>query len=84
LAYVASKAAQNAMTSIMAMDFSDKNIPVEIYDVHPGPTTTDLNGNMTGEGFHTPDLIGEKVAELVADGKNHNGEFIELYPIVKE
>lgn len=84
LAYVASKAAQNAMTSIMAMDFADKNIPIEIYDVHPGPTTTDLNGNMTGEGFHTTDLIGEKVAELVADGKNHNGEFIELYPIVKE
>jgi|SRR5574344_57635 NAD(P)-dependent dehydrogenase (short-subunit alcohol dehydrogenase family) len=84
LAYVASKAAQNAMTSIMSMEFTDKHIPVEIYDVHPGPTTTDLNGNMTGEGFHTPDTIGEKVAELIADGKSHQGEFIELYPIVKE
>lgn len=84
LAYVTSKAAQNAMTSIMAMEFTDKNIPVEIYDVHPGPTTTDLNGNMTGDGFHTPDKIGEKVAELIADGKSHQGEFIELYPIVKE
>ena len=84
LAYVASKAAQNAMTSIMAMDFIDKKVPVEIFNVHPGPTTTDLNGNMTGEGFHTPDTIGEKVANLVEDGQNHQGEFIELYPIVKE
>lgn len=84
LAYVASKAAQNTMTSIMAMEFATDHIPVEIYSVHPGPTTTDLNGNMSLPGFHSADVVGEKTAELIMDGKNHHGEFIELYPIVYE
>lgn len=84
LAYVASKAAQNAMMGVMAMEFKQNNIPVEIFSVHPGPTTTDLNGNMDLPGFHTTDKVGEKFATLINDGKSHNGEFIELYPIVKE
>ncbi len=84
LAYVASKAAQNAMTQVMAMEFSQKNIPVETYSIHPGPTTTDLNGNMALPGFHNIDNVGEKVAEVINDGQNHNGEMIELYPIVEE
>lgn len=84
LAYVASKAAQNAMTQVMAMEFKQKDIPVETYSIHPGPTTTDLNGNMALPGFHNIDNVGEKVAELINDGKNHNGEMIELYPIVEE
>ncbi len=84
LAYVASKGAQNEMTAIMAMDLKQNNINAEIFNIHPGPTTTDLNGNMALPGFHKPDTVGEKVAELINDGKNHNGEFIELYPIVQE
>ena len=84
LAYVASKAAQNAMMGVMAMDFKQKNIPMEIFSVHPGPTTTDLNGNMALPGFHNIDTVGEKFASLINDGQSHNGEFIELYPIVKE
>ena len=84
LAYVASKASQNAMTGIMAMEFQQNNIPVEIFTVHPGPTTTDLNGNMALPGFHNIDTVGEKFAELINDGKSHQGEFIELYPIVEE
>ena len=84
LAYVASKAAQNAMMGVMAMEFQQKNLPVEIFSVHPGPTTTDLNGNMALPGFHNIETVGEKMAELINDGKNHQGEFIELYPIVKE
>ena len=36
LAYVASKAAQNAMMGVMAMEFKQNNIPVEIFSVHPG------------------------------------------------
>lgn len=84
LAYVASKAAQNAMMGVMAMDFKQKDIPVEIFSVHPGPTTTDLNGNMALPGFHDIDTVGEKFAALINDGLPHNGEFIELYPIVKE
>ena len=84
LAYVTSKAAQNAMMGVMAMEFQQNNIPVEIFSVHPGPTTTDLNGNMRLPGFHDIDTVGQKFTELLNDGKSHQGEFVELYPIVKE
>ena len=84
LAYVASKAAQNAMMGVMAIEFQQAGTPLEIFSVHPGPTTTDLNGNMSLPGFHDFETIGQKFAELICDGKNHQGEFIELYPIVKE
>lgn len=84
LAYVTSKAAQNAMMGVMAMEFQQNGTPLEICSVHPGPTTTDLNGNMKLPGFHDIDTVGRKMAELVNDGKSHQGEFIELYPIVKE
>ena len=84
LAYVASKAAQNAMMGVMAIEFQQSNTPVEIFSVHPGPTTTDLNGNMALPGFHDIETVGQKTAELINDGQNHQGEFIELYPIVEE
>ncbi len=84
LAYVASKAAQNAMMGVMAIEFQQNQTPVEIFSVHPGPTTTDLNGNMALPGFHDIDTVGQKFAELINDGRSHQGEFIELYPIVKE
>ena len=84
LAYVTSKAAQNAMMGVMAIEFQQHNTPLEIFSVHPGPTTTDLNGNMSLPGFHDIDMVGEKMAELINDGQCHQGEFVELYPIVKE
>ena len=84
LAYVASKAAQNAMMGVLAMEFKQNNTPLEIFSVHPGPTTTDLNGNMALPGFHDIDTVGIKFAELINDGCSHQGEFLELYPIVKE
>ena len=84
LAYVASKAAQNAMMGVMAIEFQQAGTPLEIFSVHPGPTTTDLNGNMALPGFHDIETVGQKMAELINDGQNHQGEFIELYPIVKE
>ena len=84
LAYVTSKAAQNAMMGVMAIEFQQHNTPLEIFSVHPGPTTTDLNGNMSLPGFHDIDTVGKKMAELINDGQNHQGEFVELYPIVKE
>ena len=84
LAYVASKAAQNAMTGVLAMEFQQAGRSLEIFSVHPGPTTTDLNGNMKLPGFHDIETVGKKMAELINDGQNHQGEFIELYPIVKE
>ena len=84
LAYVTSKAAQNAMMGVMAIEFQQHNTPLEIFSVHPGPTTTDLNGNMSLPGFHDIDTVGEKMAELINDVQSHQGEFVELYPIVKE
>ena len=84
LAYVASKAAQNAMMGVMAIEFQQAGTPLEIFSVHPGPTTTDLNGNMALPGFHDIETVGQKMAELINDGQSHQGEFIELYPIVKE
>ena len=84
LAYVASKAAQNAMMGVMAIESQQQDKPLEIFSVHPGPTTTDLNGNMALPGFHDIETVGRKFAELINDGQNHHGEFIELYPIVKE
>ena len=84
LAYVASKAAQNAMMGVMAIELQQSNTPLEVFSVHPGPTTTDLNGNMALPGFHDIETVGEKMAELINDGQSHQGEFIELYPIVKE
>ena len=92
LAYVASKAAQNAMMGVMAIEIEQRTNTdglgqeghVEIFSVHPGPTTTDLNGNMALPGFHDIETVGQKFAELINDGKNHQGEFIELYPIVEE
>lgn len=84
LAYVASKSAQNAMMGVMAIEFQQAGTPVEVFSVHPGPTTTDLNGNMALPGFHDIETVGQKFAELINDGQNHQGEFIELYPIVKE
>ena len=84
LAYVASKAAQNAMMGVMAIEFEQSGTPLEIFSVHPGPTTTDLNGNMALPGFHDIETVGRKTAELINDGQHHQGEFIELYPIVKE
>jgi len=84
MAYVASKAGQNTMTSTMAWEFDHFKVPVEIFDIHPGATSTDLNNHYSGPGSHQPDVIGEKVAGILNDGNRHNGEFIELYPIVDE
>ena len=84
LAYVASKAAQNAMMGVMAIEFQQSGTPVETFSVHPGPTTTDLNGNMALTGFHDIDTVGQTFAALINDGQRHQGEFIELYPIVEE
>lgn len=84
MAYVASKAAQNAMTSIMAMEFDKNNLPIDIFDIHPGATTTDLNNHYTGPGSHSVDVVSEKIAAVINDDKKHQGEFIELYPIVDE
>ena len=56
----------------------------EIFNIHPGATTTDLNNHYTGPGSHSIDVVSEKIAEVINDGEKHQGEFVELYPIVDE
>ncbi|AEV96013.1 SDR family NAD(P)-dependent oxidoreductase [Pediococcus claussenii] len=79
LSYKSSKAAQNVMMSSLAIDFEKESRNVEIFSIHPGPTTTDLNGNMEGEGFHTADDVAEKIVTIINDGKSHQGEMLEIY-----
>ncbi|MEG0373292.1 MAG: SDR family NAD(P)-dependent oxidoreductase [Enterococcus sp.] len=78
-AYKATKAAQNIMMQSLAIDFDKEKKDLEIFSVHPGPTTTDLNGNMTAEGFHTADDVAGKITELLLDGISHQGKFLEIY-----
>ncbi|ANZ64464.1 short-chain dehydrogenase [Secundilactobacillus paracollinoides] len=77
LAYKTSKAALNTMTTSLAAAFDADKRPLEIFSIHPGPTTTDLNGNAHADGFQTPDQVAQKIAAVLNDGKVHQGEFIE-------
>lgn len=78
-AYKATKAAQNVMMNSLAIDFTKENRTLEIFSIHPGPTTTDLNGNISAEGFHSPEDVAQKMSSIILDGKSHQGEFIEIY-----
>ncbi|BBM19423.1 carbonyl reductase [Enterococcus avium] len=82
-AYKSTKAAQNVMMQALAIDFEKDHKKLEIFSIHPGPTTTDLNGNITAEGFHTPDDVAEKISDILLDGNSHQGEFLEIYGELK-
>ncbi|MBU5361078.1 SDR family NAD(P)-dependent oxidoreductase [Enterococcus raffinosus] len=82
-AYKSTKAAQNVMMQAFAIDFEKEKKNLEIFSIHPGPTTTDLNGNITAEGFHTPDDVAEKTVAILLDGQSHQGEFLEIYEELK-
>ncbi|GAY71862.1 SDR family NAD(P)-dependent oxidoreductase [Lentilactobacillus kosonis] len=84
ISYKASKAAQNVMMDSWAIDFDKNDSSMAIFSVHPGPTTTDLNGNTELPGFHTTDDVADKIVDVIVDGKSHNGEFIEIYPELKQ
>jgi NAD(P)-dependent dehydrogenase (short-subunit alcohol dehydrogenase family) len=75
-AYKTSKAAFNVMAQSLAQNFTEKNKSVEIFSIMPGATTTDLNGNITGEHVKTAEEAGKLIAGFILDGKNHNGEVI--------
>lgn len=80
LAYKASKAAQNVMMQTLALDLQKQHSPVEIFSIHPGPTTTDLNGNTKLPGFHSPANVAKQMGKIIDDGQSHQGQFIEIYP----
>jgi hypothetical protein len=64
------------MTQSLAQNFRQHGKPLEIFAVMPGATTTDLNGNSTGERFKTAEEAGKLIVGVILDGKNHNGEVI--------
>jgi NAD(P)-dependent dehydrogenase (short-subunit alcohol dehydrogenase family) len=75
-AYKISKAAFNVMAQSFAQNFTEKSKAVEIFSIMPGATTTDLNGNITGEYVKTAEEVGKLIAGFILDGKNHNGELM--------
>jgi NAD(P)-dependent dehydrogenase (short-subunit alcohol dehydrogenase family) len=75
-AYKTSKAPLNVMTQSLAQNFRQQGRHLEIFAIMPGATTTDLNGNSTGERFKTAEEAGKMIADIILDGKNHNGEII--------
>jgi len=74
--YKASKAALNAMTQTLGQNFRQAGKPLEIFGIMPGGTTTDLNGNSTGPHMQTAEAAGKLIADIILDGRNHNGEVI--------
>jgi NAD(P)-dependent dehydrogenase (short-subunit alcohol dehydrogenase family) len=75
-AYKTSKAPLNVMTQSLAQNFRQLGKSLEIFAIMPGATTTDLNGNSTGERFKTAEEAGRRIVAIILDGKNHNGEVI--------
>ncbi|MDR1238953.1 MAG: SDR family NAD(P)-dependent oxidoreductase [Treponema sp.] len=75
-AYKTSKAAFNVMAQSFAQNFTEKNKALEIFSIMPGATTTDLNGNITGEYVKTAEESGRLITGIILDGKNHNGELM--------
>jgi NAD(P)-dependent dehydrogenase (short-subunit alcohol dehydrogenase family) len=75
-AYKTSKAPLNVMTQSLAQNFRQKSRTLEIFAIMPGATTTDLNGNSTGERFKTAEATGKLITDIILDGNNHNGEVI--------
>jgi len=72
--YKMSKAALNAMTQTLGLNFSQAGKPLEIFGIMPGGTTTDLNGNTTGPHMQTAEEAGKLITGIILDGKNHNGQ----------
>ncbi|MBC2056011.1 SDR family NAD(P)-dependent oxidoreductase [Listeria booriae] len=77
-AYKMSKAALNTITQSLAQNFSQAAKPIEIFAIMPGGTTTDLNGNMTGDFMKTAPEAGKLIADIIFDGQNHNSEIINF------
>jgi NAD(P)-dependent dehydrogenase (short-subunit alcohol dehydrogenase family) len=75
-AYKTSKAALSVMTQSLGQNFKKTGKSLEIFAIMPGATTTDLNGNSTGEMFQTAQEAGQLITNIILDGKNHNGEVI--------
>lgn len=80
LAYVTSKAAQNAMMFAFGHQFSKEKSAKQIFGVMPGAVATDLNGAKVGDNpvIKSPEETAELISHFIFDNKNHNAEIINF------
>ena len=79
--------ARHSMRNYKHQPLSEEQIRVLQHKIDECNTLSNLHIQLvTNEtkAFSVIMSVGQKMAELINDGKNHQGEFIELYPIVKE
>ncbi|MDR0476871.1 MAG: SDR family NAD(P)-dependent oxidoreductase [Desulfobulbaceae bacterium] len=79
LAYKTSKAAQNVMTMIFAVELAKTGGKRQIFGVMPGAIATDLNGETEGAlggRVKSARYAGKLIAGFILDGKNYNGRLI--------
>lgn len=77
-AYMSAKAPLNILTKTWGLEFKAQHKPVEIFALMPGGVTTDLNNNLTGPGFKTPQVAGELAVNLITDKVNRSGEVVNF------
>lgn len=81
-AYQTSKGAQNVMTTSLATLFETTDTPVEIFSVHPGPVSTDLNGNLQADFMQTAEEAAAGVVRLITSEEPKQGAFLEVKPAI--
>jgi hypothetical protein len=72
------------MIQSLGISFEQNKIPVEIFGIMPGGTTTDLNNNATGPYMKTVQEGGKVIVDLLLDGKNHQGQVINEWGVPAE
>ncbi|QBO35225.1 SDR family NAD(P)-dependent oxidoreductase [Periweissella cryptocerci] len=83
-AYMTSKAPLNAMIQAFGMEYTQRNIAVEIFGVMPGGVTTDLNGNAEGSFMKTLPEGGKVIVDLLTDGKHRQGQVVNEYGVAMD
>jgi len=75
-AYQVTKAPLNVMTKSLGLAFAEHDVPIEVFAVTPGGTSTDLNGHIEGPGVKTPEQAAAAIVAYLFDGRSHNGQVI--------
>ena len=80
LAYVTSKAAQNAMTFAFGHQFKKDKSQKQIFAIMPGAVATDLNGAKVGDSpfVKSPEETAQMISKFIFDNKNHNAQIINF------
>lgn len=80
LAYVTSKAAQNAMTFAFGHQFKKDKSQKQIFAIMPGAVATDLNGAKVGDSpfVKSSEETAQMISKFIFDEKNHNAQIINF------